>query len=140
MLIKEMVPSNTSCQAKGQVPFSLLMRTLGIFMLPRGWIGRSRPTTRSEPRHWTGSPTSLWSLSPSLSSRFRISTTTNPNSWMAHTQREFPKCLLWVSKEHAALAGSEFRGSVFKSRSSYRKKKNHISVGTAIPREDEGKV
>nr|BAE89869.1 unnamed protein product [Macaca fascicularis] len=95
MLIKEMVPSNTSCQAKGQVPFSLLMRTLGIFMPPRDWIVRSRPTTRSELKLWTGSPTNPWSPSRSLSSKFRISTTTNPNFWMAHTRQEFQKCLLW---------------------------------------------
>lgn len=98
MLIKEMVPSNTSCQAKGQVPFSLLMRTLGIFMLPRGWIARSKPTTHFEPKHWTGSPTSPWNPSLSSSSRFRTSTTTNPDSWMARIRQGFPKCRLWVSK------------------------------------------
>uniref|UniRef100_A0A8C0WFY9 Uncharacterized protein n=1 Tax=Castor canadensis TaxID=51338 RepID=A0A8C0WFY9_CASCN len=95
MLIKAMVPSNTSCQAKGQVPFSLSMRTQGIFMLPRDWIERSRPTTHSELKRWTGLPINQWSLSPSLLSKFRISTTMNPNFWMARTQQEFQKCLLW---------------------------------------------
>uniref|UniRef100_A0A8C9URX0 Uncharacterized protein n=1 Tax=Spermophilus dauricus TaxID=99837 RepID=A0A8C9URX0_SPEDA len=94
MLIKEMVPSNTSCQAKGQVPFSLLMRTLGIFMLPRDSIARSRPTTLSELKRWTGSPTNPWSPNQSLSSKSRISMTMNPSFWMGLTQQEFLKCLL----------------------------------------------
>lgn len=96
-----MVPSNTSCQVKGQVPFSLLMRTLGIFMPPRDWTGRSRPIIHSEPKHWTDSPTSLWNRNLSLLSKFRISMTMNPNFWMVHIQQEFQKCLLWVSKMHA---------------------------------------
>uniref|UniRef100_A0A8C9FXP3 Uncharacterized protein n=1 Tax=Pavo cristatus TaxID=9049 RepID=A0A8C9FXP3_PAVCR len=83
MLIKEMVPSNTSCQAKGQVPFSLLMRTQGIFMLQRGWIEKSRPTTHSE-------------------HKFRTSMTMSQNFWMVLTLLEFLRCLLgkhWATDE-----------------------------------------
>lgn len=107
-----MVPSNTSCQAKGRVPFSLLMRTLGIFMPPRDWTGRSRPITHSEPKLWTDSPTSLWSPNLSLWSKFRISMTMSPNFWMAHTQQEFLKCLLWVSKKHAVFVISMWKNTL----------------------------
>lgn len=111
MSIKAMALSNTSCQAKGPVPFSLLMRTRGIFMPPSVWIGRSKPTTRSEPRHWINSPTSLSNPSLSLSSRFRTSMTMSPNSSMALILPEFLKCLPWVSKELFAPLG--FMGLVF---------------------------
>ena len=140
MLIKEMVPSNTSCQAKGRVPFSLLMRTRAIFTPPRGWTVRSRPTTRSEPKRWTGSPTSLWSPSRSSSSRFRTSTTTSPISWMAPTLPGFRKCLLWVSKEHTAFAVPAFRGVAYKIKSPYVLKKNHISVCLTVASQGGGIV
>lgn len=109
MLIREMVPSNTSCLARGQVPFSLLMRTRAIFMLPKGWIGRNRPTTRSELKHWTDSPTNPWSLNRNLSSKFKISMIMNPNFWTDHTQQEFLKCLQWVSRKLGVLACNEYQ-------------------------------
>lgn len=133
-----MVPSNTSCQAKGQVPFSLLMRTLGIFMLPRDWIARSKPTTRFEPRRWIGSPTSPWNPSPSSSSRFRTSTTTNPSSWTARIRQAFPKCHLWVSKPKLVLHYLIWGGLCLKLNHHRYRKKNHIIICIEITILSEG--
>lgn len=94
--MKVMAPSSTPYLVKAQELSLSLMRSQGTFMPPRGWTVRRKPSTRYEHRLETARVTRHSNLSPSLSSRSRISMTVNPNSWRGHTSGVWPSCLQLV--------------------------------------------
>lgn len=96
--IKGMVMWGTSWMVKERCPSSPSMRTLGTSMPPRGWTGNSKHFTPWELRLKTETPTCWWNQSPSLSSKSKTLMTTNPNSWMDHTQPRWLKGLLQVGQ------------------------------------------
>lgn len=88
--------SSISCREMGLGPSLSSTTRLETSTPWRGWTGRRRLSTLSQPRQWTGTPTSPWSPLQSSSSRFRTSMTTPLSLWRAPTMPRCQRCLLWV--------------------------------------------